>query len=493
MPNPVRKPAEVLRSPRRGGGCAGAATGKLLPRGSVLATGSAPVRGQSLFSRSIGWVLALAPLACSAAELSLGSSASLVQEFNTNLFVTTARHRETWGEGFDAGLHGGLAAERWESLWSADFVNRWYPGNSTLDYSNKLFSARNRLQLTPRSSLALNASYNMDSTLTTLNDITTNLGYVFLRLQRNSWSLSPSWIYLLNERTKLSTQYSHQETVYENREIAANRAVDSLSDSGVLSLDHQWSERVALTAVAMASTYDLLVAEESFSTVLFGRNREDTVRTISVVKGQTGGTGTIDTQSLSVGFRVNPTETIQIAFSGGGQFNQVSNPGDRGSVTTARFTRGQPRPVVGTRSFDTASRSTTLTEILSAEASKRFDKGEAGFSYEKSLSPNLLGTLISNERYSFSGSYPVTDRVTARMRLTVNESGLSGGGSGQLAGFYRRSLLEIGAGVNWTLTDKLSLDANYAYRELEYPSSQSLAQDHALYLRLNFTPDTMHF
>jgi long-subunit fatty acid transport protein len=200
-----------------------------------------------------------------------------------------------------------------------------------------------------------------------------------------------------------------------------------------------------------------------------------------------GGTGVIDTQSLSLGFTYTPTETLKIDFSGGGQFNQVSNPGATISFEPL-FGDGAPR------SFNTNSHSSSFSEILSAEATKRFERGEFGFSYSKSLSPNLLGLLISSERYAFSGRYSVNQNLTSSFRLAVTDTATGGGGgSSATAQFYERALFEIGSGLIWTLTEHLDVSANYQYKQIEYPSLQRDAEDHAVFLRLQYIPDQKHY
>lgn len=429
--------------------------------------------------------LALAPVFGHCSDIVIGANAILAEEFNTNIFLTPNPHKDALGQGFNANVNMAVSEEHWQSRWNADFINRWYVGDSGLNYDNQLFSTKNFYNVSERSRIGLDANYNRENTLTSLDDATVDVGYVFRRLRRTTWGISPNWMYALTERTRLSTQYSYQDTTYENPAIAAGRVVDSVSHSGVATLDHQYSERLSVRAVGVASTYEMPFQKDT-STAL-GVVYQNGLPVLGVNTITSGGTGVIDTQSLSLGFTYLPTETLKIDFSGGGQFNQVSNPG--ATVTFQPLFGGGGAP----RSFNTSSHASSFSEILSAEATKRFERGEFGFSYSKSLSPNLLGLLISSERYAFSGRYSLSQNLASNFRLAVTDTATSGGTDSAVAQFYQRAIFEISTGLSWTLTEHTSLSANYQYKQIEYPSLQRDAEDHSVVLRLQYTPDQKHF
>ncbi|NJD07456.1 MAG: hypothetical protein FIA97_13295 [Methylococcaceae bacterium] len=450
-------------------------------------TGGERSRAQGRTRHKICWVTAifvLAPVSARGFDISVGGNGGLAEEFNTNIFLTPNPHKEVWGQGFNANLNATASERHWQSRWDANFVNRWYLGNNDLDYANQLFSTKNSYSISERSILGLNANYNRDNTLSSLADNSVDVGYVFRRVPRTSRGISPNWMYSLTEKTRLSAQYSYQDTTYEKSADVAGRFVDSVSHSGVATVDHQYSERLSLRAIGVASTYEMAFQEGASSSP--GLVYQNGIPIIGINRITTGGTGVIDTQSLSLGFTYVPTETIKIDFSGGGQFNQVSNPGATVSFEPM-FNGGVPR------TFNTSSHSSAFSEILSAEATKRFERGEFGFNYSKSLSPNLLGLLISSERYGFNGRYSWTQQLASNFRLAVTDTAASGSGTGSTTRFSQRSQFEIGSGITWTLTERASLSANYLYRQVEYPSSRREAEDHSIILRLQYNPDQIHF
>ena len=151
-----------------------------------------------------------------ALDITLGADANLVEEYNTNLFLTPAPHNDEWGQGVDGGFDLAVADDRWGTSANARFMNRWYLPDSNLDYFNQFFSWKT-YYFTERSRLGLDTQYDMDTALTSLTDPTANLGYVFQRVPQTVRVLSPNWLYNLTERTQMNLGYTYRDTTYDQK------------------------------------------------------------------------------------------------------------------------------------------------------------------------------------------------------------------------------------------------------------------------------------
>lgn len=414
----------------------------------------------------------------------LGADVNPASEFNTNLFMSRNQAvnigKDVWGEGIDGGLDLVLSDSRWKINANSRFQNRWYQDDNNLDYFNQLFSVKSQYYFSERAILGMDAQYNMDNTLSTEN--VADLGYVFTRIPRTTRSISPNWSYVLTEKSRLSLAYTYQDTNYDQQRNL-NNVVDSAAHIGSLNLSHQWNEKLQLLGSLNYTSYDL-----------FGRDFESSVRAYPfpflngfIVTPATvfipGVTTTIRTASFMAGFSYNPTESVTLAFSGGGQHNQTTSPENREPITSTVF------PFLTDTINSRRISSSSFSEILTASARKKFERSDIGFNYSLSLSPNLQGLLTSYERYNFTGNYKFTPQLSSSLNISLSDQT----GSAQAS----REIFSVRPGINWQWDQNWVLNASYQYTRIDFAASGNLSasspDSHALYLNIRYLFDKHQF
>jgi hypothetical protein len=198
----------------------------------------------------------------------------------------------------------------------------------------------------------------------------------------------------------------------------------------------------------------------------------------------------IRTANAMLGFQYDVSETIKIAFSGGAQYNEVLSPSYR-ITTDLRLPNGVTRRFPAFDQAIPASSRSTLSDVISAKASKRFESSDIGFDYSKTVSPNINGVLITYERYSLNGSHQwsPTLRTSLGLSYTDNLSPLAPGSLG-----FERQYFAVSPSLNWRWTENLDLNAVYSWTQASDPAAGSLtAESHAGYLYLQYTFDQHKF
>lgn len=411
-------------------------------------------------------------------DIMLGGDAGPVSEFNTNLFLPRRDigiGRDVWGEGFDGGFELSLTESRWKSTATGRFQNRWFQDDNNLDFFNQFFSMKSFYLADERSRLGLEGLYNMDNTLTTEDG--GDLGLVFRRIPRTTRSLSPSWAYTWDEKTSSILVYSYQDTTYDNEKNLGN-VVDSVAHTGSFNLTHQWDEKLQLLGSLGYTSYDLIGSDRTIEAFPFTTHIP-------------GVTSTIRTASFMGGFNYTPTETVTLAFSGGGQHNDTSSPSfTQTTLLGSTLLASATAPAV---------ESTSFSEILSAKASKRFERGDIGFDFLRSISPNLQGNLITYDRYAFTGNYKFSAFLTGNVNITLSDQALEeGSGRSGRTGFADRSILTARTGLSWRWDENWAMDARYTYTRADYASdpganNAAIVDSHALYFNIRYLFDKHQF
>jgi hypothetical protein len=413
-----------------------------------------------------------------ALDISLSGDAKLAEEFNSNLWLSPnkALSKPVYGHGFDVDLNLDFSEQKWRSTLTSAFDNRWYNGQDNIDYNNQIFSSKSYYLLNELDRLGLDANYSMASTLT--SQFATDVGYAFSRVPFVKRSISPSWQHTISERWLVNLGYTYQDTAYE-RSGAANNFVDSEAHTGVMGTSYQFNERLKLTSNASYTDYSLIQSSTSLPFAFGGR-----LVTREVAS-------TIDTLSWLGGFDYSFSETIDVGFSGGVQYNETYRP----EVVTD-FVSGTS--VIPFRK-QFAQSAYTLSEIYEAQATKKFENGNLRFSYSSSMSPTLQGILIGYDRYTLAGFYKVSPKITTNMSVSYSsQTGAVQAGVGvNQQTSYNRTYLNFDSSLIWNWAEDWNLIASYRYVTVDYPGQTSsrgtTVDSHSVYMNLQYLFDKFHF
>jgi hypothetical protein len=392
------------------------------------------------------------------------------------LFLTPAPHNDEWGHGVDGGFDLAVADDRWGTSANARFMNRWYLPDSNLDYFNQFFSWKT-YYFTERSRLGLDTQYDMDTALTSLTDPTANLGYVFQRVPQTVRVLSPNWLYNLTERTQMNLGYTYRDTTYDQKNNPS-RFPDSAAHTGSLGFSHQLTEKLELTGSAYYTDY-ALTGVQSFASVtqntFFGPlTRSQFIPSV---------TSTIRTGSLMVGFDYNIDETLNIALSGGGQYNETETPSY--DVTfTQKF--GSFPPSVNVLHINGSS-DNSLSEIAFAKATKRFENADLSLEYNRTTSPNIQGDLITYDNYSINGSYRLSSQLSASLNLSYSDRTFPAAQGQTITG--SNQLIGARPAISWQWDENWVMSGGYQFYRLNYTDTEATATSHAVFLNIQYLFD----
>lgn len=442
-------------------------------------------------ARCLALILCL--LHCSwvgALNVTFDSNARLAEDFNSNLFLKPGPHEVAWGQGIDGGMTLTAIKDDWRSAVSANFENRWYVTDRNLDYFNQFFSWQNNY-FTDRSKYDLNVQYNNDTTLTSLADQTSSLGYVFERVPRTDKIVSPRWSYSLTPRTLMNIGYTFRDSVYENSTSndrqGTNIFPDSYSHLGSVDLIYDWSKRLKLLGSSYYSYYALTFQDK----VTSGSVPVSIFPGVSIPFPGTifspAITSDIQTANWSLGFRYLATETIDVNFTAGIQRNQTHRPAYTNfteiNLPDGSTQRGPNLPVERLSS-------NSITEIFDLGINKHFQTGMLGFQYSRTITPNLLGDLITYDRIALVGQHQFTAQISNTMNLSYYDQTFPGGNTQTSRTPIAQTITRYGleSTLNWMFERNWTLSASYRFFYQDYGTafgnSSNTAMSHGVYLTI---------
>lgn len=442
-----------------------------------------------------GLLLGLVVLDCSpvsALNVTFDANGRLAEEFNTNIFLTPRPHTDAWGQGLDGGMTLTGIERDWKSAVSANFQNRWYVTDRNLDYFNQFFSWKNSY-FTDRSKFALDLQYNNDTTLTSLADLVSSLGYVFERVPRTDRIVSPQWNFAVTPRTMLNVGYNYRDSTYEHSLFddgrGSNLFPNTRSHLASFDLSHDWSPRLKLMASSYYSYYELnypaRITVGSVPVPIF----PGFVVPFPGIIYSPSITSDIQTANLMLGFKYLLTETVDINASAGAQHNQTHRPAST-LLTRIELADGsqQRGPDIPSQRLSSDS----FTQIFALSANKRLQSGTVGVQYSRSISPNLLGDLITYDRVALFGQHQFTSRLTTSLNLSYYDQTFPAGNSrtNNIPVSQKVTRYGLESQWNWFFEENWSLNAAYRffYQEFQLTTNQA-ATSHGIYFYILHTFD----
>lgn len=394
-------------------------------------------------------------------EYTFQAEASAGEDYNTNLFLTPQPHEDTWASNIGLNANFTAAEEIWNVAGNGRFQNYYY-NDSNLDTENIFLTLTGNYLQSERTRWGLRGNYTRDSTRTSFTEVN---DLVFQQVGRESKSLNPSWMYMLDEKTSLTLDYRFQTTEYEKSE--SSPFPDSQIHTGLASLQHKYDERLQLVGTFSYTSYTIPggATVSPFAPFFTRESVSEETR--------------IDYATLIGGFTYAVDETFDVGLSGGGQYSMT----EAGSRTSIRDSLGNELPL-SEQHFSTA----TPTWLLSANAAKRFERSEIRFDFSKSSSPNIYGNLIDDTRYSLSASHKFTPSLTGSARAYYSERGTGQVDTGVLLHSYGAQ-----TGMNWNLTENWVLNATYQYATQAVDTADQRPESHAVFLTVRYLWDKVQF
>jgi hypothetical protein len=358
-----------------------------------------------------------------AAETMFTAQATMTLEYNDNLRFSPRNGREDWQRA--AYARGVLAIVRPDdSLTFSPAVRvRRYQDDTVLD-NDDLFLDLAAQRGFERSTVDLRASWHRDAALTSEFD---GVALVEVGVERESWSVQPSWAYELTPSAKTKLGFSHNEVGYEERAV---RQVDYEVDAASWSLIREISEGAQSSITLSASRLEAPLIS----------NRAD----------QFG---------LTYDYSRPLSETLSLSVTLGARrskFAQMFRPerGDSGML---------------------------FGFVLSGER----ERGNWSVSLSRSVDPSGTGTVVQTDSLTSTAMHEWTPSLVSHLHLVVSSGsdlqGIDPGGD--------REYGQLRLGLSWNFLPRWGLAADYRLVGQRFEADDMGAVSNAVTITLTWSSE----
>ncbi len=344
--------------------------------------------------------------------------------YNDNTQLSTDSEIETFTSYITGDAAFGFRTEVSDVSLTAKMIDRRFDDHKELNTNDQFL----RLNSSIRSGLnlfGLGGDYERESTRTSEFDYS---GYSTTNKPKITKSLNPYWDRTLTERSSLRLGGGYTKVVYEDAELTG--LSDYTNKSIYASMQHNFSERTMLQAVASKSLYSSDSTEFDSTSVQVGLNH-------------------MFSETFSVNLLLGPNYTKSEFMSSSGK----ESASDVGRLIDMGFRK----------EFELTSVNGSLTTSESAG-------GEGKMTRNTSLNLSLQHKLSARSTFSLSGS------------AQQNESG---GGSNDSSS--DRTYFSVEPKLSWKASPWWTITGSYRYRQSENTSlDNGAAKSNAVYLTLKY-------
>jgi hypothetical protein len=396
---------------------------------------------------------ALSCLALLNADLSFGidytfqADANLQQNYNTNILLLPASLNPDAVWGSEMNLQTSLVAESptWAAKGNARFDNWFYYPASGLNMQNQYVDGQ-YAYLTERSRVELGGGYVSDAILASKTEQI--LGVVFGRVQRDMFSIMPSWTYTFSEYTKASLTYSYYNSKYGSNPLVSSVNTGPLypsssSNSLATNINHQVREYFSVNSLLSAT---------AFATQ----------------------TSTIDYFNVAIGSNYAPGSNTEMVISGGGQYSQSTTHttilGKNASLHNALF-----------------------NPLFNVSIKQNFEYTAVIVSYTQQSTPSINGDLFKSDYVSLSASHRFSPQLNGGLRLSYNKiSTPTQSRSSSTQNYY-----QLGGDLSYNLSENASISSSYNFQAREIGANAGAYSEpqygHVLSLNYHYIFDKLHY
>lgn len=388
-------------------------------------------------------LLLMNPLSVFAMDLDLKAEAREVNEYNSNLFLTTAPHTNTWGQGVDVVLGSKLKAGGLDSNINTNFNNRMYEGASQLNYFNQLFDMKNSYVFN-KSRVGFNAQYNMDTSSAAMDDPDDELGFVFQRIPRVSRMIQPNYTYHISDKTIVNLAYKYRDTQYDKIiEYAPVPFPNVVGHTTTADISHQFSKDLQLTGSMFYKDFLLVHEAETDKLVSNG-----------ALQSSPQWTKEIYTEIAMLGANYSFSDTLKLSAAAGFQSNSQSS-----QAYNVLSSTGAVVSHIG------ENRGNTFSDVYLAKLSKRVNlvndaHSDMAFESSRSVIPSPGGVLVGYDKYAATLAHTFSPKWSAKIGLTYADR------SYPVTQKLNSTVFGAQAGVTWKMGAGFELSGNYQYFQL---------------------------
>jgi len=366
-----------------------------------------------------------------AAEWSIVPSIGVKGVYNDNLLLTTLPHDETYGYWTSPAAEFAGKTERLEvsGKVAADFVS--YYGGEETSFTN-IFLPLSMRYKTEKDILRFTGGFTRDNTL--MSELLTT-GVVVRFTQRNQWNASPTWAHSLTEKLSLQSSFQFTDTTYEDglRLGLVNYQLFGGS-SGLL---YQLTEQDQVQLAGIYTSFNTTNAPFGFRATFPGAM-----------------------MTLTHAF----TESLIGTAFGGPRFISSTTQGPAGDLKAKE-----------------------TVWVYGASLMRQFESSSIQVNVARDIIPSGFGLLIQTDRVTLSGSYKVSETLTASLDangylVTGATQRLSGGS------FPEQRYASLSPKLAWKFLEWWKLEASYTYGRRDVDGFATPATSNAAMLMLTYYP-----
>lgn len=374
---------------------------------------------------------AVQPTGTWAAEWSIVPSIGVKGVYNDNLLLTPLPHEATYGYWISPAAEFVGKTERLEvsGKVATDFVS--YYGGEETTFTNIFLPLSIRYK-TEKDILGFTGGFTRDNTL--MSELLTT-GVVVRFTQRNQWNASPTWAHSLTEKLSVQSSLQFTDTTYEDGLRLGLVNYQLLGGSGGLLYQLTEQDQVQLTGIYTS----------------------------------------FHTTNTPSGFRATfpgAMMTVTHAFTE--------------SLTGTAF--GGPRFISATTQMSGGNfKAQETVWVYGASLAKQFESGSIQVSAARDIIPSGFGLLIQTDRVTLSGSYKISETLTASM--DANGYLVTGATRTSSGGFFpKQHYATLSPKLAWNFLEWWRLEAAYTYGWREVENFFTPATSNAAMLMLTYYP-----
>ncbi len=389
------------------------------------------------------------PVKGGAAEWTAEPAVKMRREYNDNFRLSIFPQKSVNGSIITPALDLGVAGPVWNIGFGAEATQRRYSGQEGLDRDDSLLKLSS-LYKTERSTWQLNASRARDSAVTS-EQVDADTGTVQTLKDRETDTVTPSWIWMYSQRTKLQLAYQQTEVAYDENSLGAG-LYDYRYRTVSATLANQLSERNQVFMSAGYSEYHVPIT---------GFDSE--------------------TRNVQAGITRNFTESTKGTLQAGQRRTESFTKGGTPTYTYFSTASGIFRIQTGVTQ-DTRTQSTG--SVFSGNLEKKSESTDWNFLLSRALNPSGSGGQVEQDTFGLK----LNNRLSPRIGMHVDGGALKVRTEEGNISNSERTFYDLGVGVFWQWRREWGVGTNYRYAHVKRVYENEAADSNSVNLTLIYRP-----
>ncbi len=394
-----------------------------------------------------------------AAEWTVKPSLGVRQSYNDNIRLTTLPHPNVTTTTIKPTIDFGWATERANIDLFGEWKHNQYAGDPNLENrTDRKYELKSGYK-TERSQFSLDGSYVNDTTLAQ-EDYSEDIGATLAQLDRQTNRLTPTWSWMVDERSNLRVDLQYQDVAYEKSAISPFN--DYSYDSAGLTYSHQWTVRDQVYAMVNFSRYDskkraLIPDNEMVATSRFLGSDSETLM-----------------YQLGLNHQFSSTFKMGLGY------------GSRDSKAKTQYQVCVPFLFFSCAyTTEIQTESPSKSPVYTVSADKDFELTKLGVKLSRTVSASGLGSEMEVDSLDFNIDRRLTEKwllkfkFMANQRVAVNPD----------FSYQDRKLLRGEVNLGWGLDRNWKLYAMYRHTRQSYERTSAVASSNNISLNIRYSWD----